>query len=104
VDLKCSSTQAQIRPIYRAQILPQGPERLPHISRIEVVACAHAYALIGMFALSIESRPEAATIINSASSFVFPAKPLVLAHTSLWSQERPCSLVGRGCRYPGTSG
>jgi len=30
VDLKCSSTQAQIRPIYRDQMLPQGPERLPH--------------------------------------------------------------------------
>jgi hypothetical protein len=31
VDLKCSPTQAQIRPIYRAQILPHGPERLPHM-------------------------------------------------------------------------
>jgi hypothetical protein len=43
----------------------------------------HAYALVGMFTRNLESRPEAATIGNSASSFVsracLPADSVCLA-------------------------
>jgi hypothetical protein len=50
---------------------PSEPDS--RICRIERVACSHAYPLIGMFTANIEGRLEAATIINSASSFVSPA-------------------------------
>jgi len=57
--------------------------------RIKRVACSHAYPLIGMFTPKIESRLEAVTSINSASSFVSPA-------TSRW-----CLVTCLG--WPGAS-
>jgi hypothetical protein len=67
------------------------------ICRIEGVACTHAYALIDMFTRNLESRPEAATIGNSASSFVSRAHlPSRIARqpTSVLNQRRVDSVCG----------
>jgi hypothetical protein len=60
--------------------------------RIEDVARAHAYALIGMLTRNLESNPKAATISNSASSLVSrPRLPNTCGCQSLRGRGGPCA-------------
>ena len=74
IPLRCPPTRRAAIGIRLSPAPARKQEADARICRIEGVARAHVYALIGMITRNPDSRPEAATIGSTASSFASGAR------------------------------